>query len=261
MTQMIRVIALLDYPRPSSFGRVPFIEQMNDGLLRVRGLVDRPHMVLEKLMLEKLITEGHALKLDIDPIPAISSPKNLLAGWIGSEFKRKAKALRVPAPIMTTSRTGKIRNTEGKILGHIWLDYPKNIYRLQKQWIDKTALRVFKNKKSKEAAKLAELMEWVLPDADETCAATWFSRPTKEEKAVELRWLVRLKRDMGKSCSEVDLERRFRQLDRRILEKSKPPMTKDWTTLTEDKNLTEEKIYQAVFDPMGNKPNSDELRL
>ena len=86
-TYWIKVEALLDAPRSSSFGRVPFVERVegaHEDMLMPQGLkMSGVSSRLFPSQMAELINEGHAADLR-QVLPAQYPSNELVAGWIGS---------------------------------------------------------------------------------------------------------------------------------------------------------------------------------
>lgn len=197
------IIALLDRPTSSAFGIAPFVVQDEHGILHVHGLRNRPRSALDPAELDQLVRSKSALRLP-RPVPLEEDRRDVVAGWLGRDFRRQVARLRAPEP-----RVPPLFEIEPD--GGFWIDAPSSVYGLLEQWIREAAAEVFAESGS---AELAELMIWVLPERDETRAAVWYTRRPDSEKARHLEWYARLERDAGRPISPEELEEHFRQVAR-----------------------------------------------
>lgn len=190
----LKAVALLDPPSPASLGVVPFVIEA-EGALRVCGVKGRPRERLDRKELSELIAEGHALEIP----PAELSPEvdqDWMAGWLGDEFREKARALRAPSicvPLGGGVLPGK---------GSFWFGPLAQVYGLLDRWLREAARDCFEE--GKEKADLASLMQWVLPSRLETQAAVWYTR-AEQDRNRELAWFMRLRRDQGHQVTEPEL--------------------------------------------------------
>lgn len=223
---MLTVVALLHGPALGNFGRAPFVERLSEDRFRVRGLPGHGDRDLSAEDIEQLIDQGHALGVGQVCLKVKSRPEVLVAGWIGARFKEKIRALDLPLPFEENpagekGRQHHVVHLEDQTLGEFWLDLPEVIYDMSYAWIKQAALEVFKTPQheaeqaSSRAARIAEVMEQVLPEVEETEAALWYTR-SPGEREEELDWFVRLRRDRGELCHRAEMKRRLERVIARL---------------------------------------------
>lgn len=195
------VIALLDKPRPSSFGAFAFVTQDEHGVLHIHGLRNHPRSTLTTDELEQLVASQSVLRLPraID----VEDPNNKMAGWLGRDFQERLRRLHAPHVLALPS----LEETPD---GDVWFERSERIYDRMETWMKAAARDVFADKPV--ARELAELMLGVLPGRDETRAAVWYTRPDDAEKARHIRWYARLERDAGRPVEPAALEARFQRI-------------------------------------------------
>lgn len=194
------VIALLDKPRPLSFGRFGFVTQDAHGALHIHGLRNHPRSTLTADELEQLVASQSVLRLP-EPIP-VEDPNGKVAGWLGRDFQARLDKLRAPQ-VALPSHLARAPD------GHVWFEGPDRMYDRMETWMKAAARDVFSD--SPIAPALAELMLGVLPGRDETRAAVWYTRPDTE-KDRHLAWYARLERDAGRPVEPAALQKRFLEL-------------------------------------------------
>lgn len=196
------VIALLDKPRPLSFGRFAFVTQDAHGVLHIHGLRNHPRSTLTVEELDQLVASQSVLRLP-EGI-RVGDPNGKVAGWIGRDFQARLRRLDAP-PVLDLPK-----NLARTPAGDVWFEGSERIYDRMEIWMKEAARDVFSDRPI--ARELAELMLGVLPGSDETRAAVWYTRPDDAEKARHLRWYARLERDAGRPVEPAALEKRFLEL-------------------------------------------------
>lgn len=194
------VIALLDKPRPLSFGRFGFVTQDAHGTLHIHGLRNHPRSRLTADELAQLVASQSVLRLP-EALP-VDDPSGKVAGWLGRDFQTRLNKLNGP-PV---TFPGHVARTPD---GQVWFEGPERMYDRMETWMKAAARDVFSD--SPIARELAELMLGVLPGRDETRAAVWYTR-LDAEKDRHLAWYVRLERDAGRPVEPATLEKRFLEL-------------------------------------------------
>ncbi|MDE2001379.1 MAG: hypothetical protein KGI60_02295 [Patescibacteria group bacterium] len=180
----MKVLALLDPPSTQSFGMVPFV--VDDGLddlyicIGLSGSFGSRNFISKKEF-SVLVRDGHAINVSHLRIPVtfdLKNPLPVVAGWLGSEFAKKAAAVGVPAPDIPHGR----KLPDGT--GLFWFEDSGTMHRRLRSWIRAAAPRAFKEKNK----DIVRLMEWAMPLAPETLAALWHVRDSRADKERELNW-------------------------------------------------------------------------
>jgi hypothetical protein len=193
------VIALLDKPRPLSFGKFAFVTRDAHGELHIHSLRNHPRSTLTADELEQLVASQSVLRLH--EAIGMEDPNGKVAGWLGREFQERLRWL--AAPSVRELPSGLARTPDGDV----WFEGSARVYDRMEAWMNAAARDVFTGKSN--ARELAELMLGVLPDRDETRAAVWYTRPNDAEKVRHLKWYARLERDAGRPVAPAALEERF----------------------------------------------------
>ena len=191
-----RVIAALDPPGTASFGSSPVVVQRDDALLVCGfGEIER----IGEHELDQLVRWGQTQRIDDWRLE--DEPRgDFGVGWIGSDFKRRARQIHAPAlPTLTSIH----RTPEGSSLSWCSLE---EVGRMQERWLDKAARLVVEW----GDRELADLMRRVRSDYIATKSAIYHTR-TAEERRGELKWWTKLDNDIGIPTTEEELKRELEE--------------------------------------------------
>ncbi len=189
---IMEVVALLDKPSLKSFGMVSIIVRSEGRVLHVLDGSLHAQPISEESV-AVLCCSGHAYDVSGLGASVDGPPRPLVAGWLGSEFLASVREVGAPVPEVPDAHFAL------KPHGSFWVGEPEVVFRTLKSWTVAAARRVFVERN----AVLADLMEWVLPDEDETVAAVWWTRDSEEDRMRYLRLVKRVLHGRGR---ELDVE-------------------------------------------------------
>jgi hypothetical protein len=167
-----RLIGLLERPNPKSFGMVAIIiREPGHEVPSVCGLAKASswrHFADAKEAVFLLKTQGLDLSaLDID---FEAKPDGMVACWFGTEFIDGCRVHGIPLPDIPDSVFGAPEKN-GVSPAKIWLASAAEAYAKLDDWLKKAAVLAVKRR----SPEIARLMEWCLPDHEETKAALWYT--------------------------------------------------------------------------------------